>query len=679
VKLGCILALAVLFTSPATGSAAAFPDDDRIRAELRAFIELHRGSPGVVVGILEPEGRRVIAEGRSGRAERQQMDASTRFEIGSITKTFTGVLLADMMLAGEVSGAQRIGELFPSDIPLANGIENATIEQLATHSSGLPRLALNLPTILRLFSQDPYRGSSAEDIFRTAAEAPDFQISTPGRFAYSNLGYALLGRLLERRAGQAYEPLLRARVLEPLGLGGIATAHEQPPPATLAVGHGPGGRPAPYWHLDGYGPAGCLIASTDEMLRYVELNLAEDQPVLAEAQRSRRRLRDGSGVGLAWMHDSIAGRRVIWHNGGTGGFRSYAGFIPEERRALVVLANGHGDVDALARRLLDPEAPPLPEHKRSAKAMAMTVGLLLCSPLLLFGPMAAALAAARGDGTASTPVADPAPDFAVAAKARPRRSRLDRLDLLQLSLSAVIALILADRMGAWRDLPFALWWCTAALTAVGLAWVLGRAGKFPWRRPGAWSTVGRGLLTALSAGILLAVLASCAPTEKAPDSTAQPGGEADGPTSSSVGVDPMGFGPIRVGMTVAEAERALGSPLPLLGPKMEPCYYVTPKDRPGLAFMIFEGRVARVDVHQQSIVRTAEGAGIGDPEDHIQSLYPGRVEVQPHKYTEGRYLIVRPAAPADSGYRIIFETDGTQVTRYRAGRLPEVGWVEGCS
>lgn len=148
---------------------------------------------------------------------------------------------------------------------------------------------------------------------------------------------------------------------------------------------------------------------------------------------------------------------------------------------------------------------------------------------------------------------------------------------------------------------------------------------------------------------------------------------------SDVTVNAMGFGPIRVGMTVAEAQRALGVPLPLLGPKMEPCYYVASNDRPGIAFMIIEGRVARVDVHQQSTVRTTEGAGIGDTEDRIHSLFQGRVEGQPHKYVEGRHLMVRPAAAADSGHRIIFETDGKRVTRYRAGRLPEVRWVEGCS
>lgn len=140
-----------------------------------------------------------------------------------------------------------------------------------------------------------------------------------------------------------------------------------------------------------------------------------------------------------------------------------------------------------------------------------------------------------------------------------------------------------------------------------------------------------------------------------------------------------GFGPVRTGMTVAEAEHALGAPLVLLGPRMEPCHYLAVDGQPGVAFMIIDGRIARVDVRRHATVQTAEGAGIGDTEARIHALYPGRVEVQPHKYAEGHYLIVTPAAPADSAYRLIFETDGKRVTTFRTGRLPEVGWVEGCS
>lgn len=189
--------------------------------------------------------------------------------------------------------------------------------------------------------------------------------------------------------------------------------------------------------------------------------------------------------------------------------------------------------------------------------------------------------------------------------------------------------------------------------------------------------------------LLAAILVGCAPatqqSDHAPgstDTTTGTGPETASPTTGTpadTAAHASGFGPVRAGMTVAEAERALGATLVLQGPQLEPCDHVFEAKRPGVAYMIIDGRVARVDVRSGSTIRTAEGAGIGDTEERIHALYPGRVEVQPHKYTDGHYLIVRPVAPADSAYRMIFETDGRTVTIYRTGRLPEVGWVEGCS
>lgn len=159
---------------------------------------------------------------------------------------------------------------------------------------------------------------------------------------------------------------------------------------------------------------------------------------------------------------------------------------------------------------------------------------------------------------------------------------------------------------------------------------------------------------------------------------AEPGPPAAAPAADTT-IHFSGFGPVRAGMTVAAAAAALGDSLPLLGPKMDPCYYVSHPRRPDVAFMVIGDQIARVDVRQGSRLLTAAGAGIGDTEERIRSLYAGRIEIEPHRYVDGSYLIVRPEAEADTSFRIVFETDGRRVTRYRAGRLPEVRWVEGCS
>ena len=153
------------------------------------------------------------------------------------------------------------------------------------------------------------------------------------------------------------------------------------------------------------------------------------------------------------------------------------------------------------------------------------------------------------------------------------------------------------------------------------------------------------------------------------------------PSSPEWTVSPAGYGPVHAGMTLAQATQAAGRAFgdPQMG--SEECDYFLFADdsvRGSAHFMVINGQIARVDVNDSSI-STAEGARVGDTEQRITELYPGRVTVQPHKYSDGHYLVVAPAAPADGGRNIIFETDGKVVTTYRAGRMPEVEYVEGCS
>lgn len=146
-----------------------------------------------------------------------------------------------------------------------------------------------------------------------------------------------------------------------------------------------------------------------------------------------------------------------------------------------------------------------------------------------------------------------------------------------------------------------------------------------------------------------------------------------------------GIGPLRVGMTVEEARAALGGDFQAPGPDAgvsdspEACQYARSGRVPAGVWVMLEGlRIVRVEVDSGTIA-TAEGARIGDTEARIQQLYPGRVTSGPHKYTDGHYLTVRPAEPADTTHLIVFETDGSVVTRFRGGQKPQVEYVEGCA
>ena len=178
----------------------------------------------------------------------------------------------------------------------------------------------------------------------------------------------------------------------------------------------------------------------------------------------------------------------------------------------------------------------------------------------------------------------------------------------------------------------------------------------------------------------IACVAGCSKPDGTPSDSGTNSNTAESATSGDAGkiwtISPAAFGPLRLGQPVREVAAVLGD---TARPTDESCGYVAPATFPdSVSVMIVNDTAMRVDV-RSSMVRTAEGAGIGDSEQRIQELYRGRVRVQPHKYTDGRYLIVTPTNAADSSFRIVFETDGAKVVLYRAGRLPAVEWVEGCS
>jgi hypothetical protein len=150
-------------------------------------------------------------------------------------------------------------------------------------------------------------------------------------------------------------------------------------------------------------------------------------------------------------------------------------------------------------------------------------------------------------------------------------------------------------------------------------------------------------------------------------------------TVSDVALSEDGIGPIQIGMTLTEAvNMGLLNERPDL--KAE-CDYVYPAVGAGIPFgvgvMVVRGKIARIDVDTGSVT-TEDGAKIGDSEDRLKSIYDDELQVEPHKYIEGGHYMTLMGDSASAGKALVFETDGKHVTMFRAGRLPEVKWVEGC-
>jgi D-alanyl-D-alanine-carboxypeptidase/D-alanyl-D-alanine-endopeptidase len=328
-------------------------------ATLRERLEpvLERSAPrrtGLVVGAST--GRDVALWHRG----RLPDGARSIFEIGSVTKTFTATLLADMALEGLVALDDPVNRHLPAGVRVPPRGREITLEDLASHRSGLPVVPRGL--LLRALTVDRRDPYARWDAARLEAAVPRTRPRRePGRrFRYSNYGVGLLGYALAVRAGTTYDELVRSRICAPLGLADT--------PASLgrrvAQGHDRRGRPVPHWHLAALAGAGGLRSTAADLLAFMRVHEPGARHPLAaaaaETRRPRMRLRR-LDLCLGWMSIPPGGpllppwrlrRRVFLHEGATGGFRSFAAFVPEAGVAAVVLANQARSVGRLGLRVL---------------------------------------------------------------------------------------------------------------------------------------------------------------------------------------------------------------------------------------------------------------------------------------------------------------------------------------
>lgn len=374
-----LFALAVTALAPgACASTAAIPNqqaaevsvrssvsllpDSAIHAILRERVESGK-TPGILVGVLDAAGTRFVSYG-TGAPGAAALDSATLFEIGSITKTFTGTLLADMVLRGEVALDDPVAKYLPAGtrVPVS-GERPITLADLATHFSGLPRLPNNLsPRDIN----NPYVDYTPDKLYAFLA-AHELRRAPGASFEYSNLGAGLLGHALALRAGTDYETLVRTRVLEPLRMRDTRITLTAADSARLAAGHNAGGQAVPVWDLASLQGAGALRSSAADMLRYLGASIAahvdssSSRPVaraLRLTHEPRHNLGPGADIGLAWGRSVTSrGDTVYSHDGGTGGHRSFAAFDPARRVAVIVLSASSADVNDIGRHLLDGSYP----------------------------------------------------------------------------------------------------------------------------------------------------------------------------------------------------------------------------------------------------------------------------------------------------------------------------------
>ena len=349
-----IRAAAVVLAGLSLAAAADGTRSAEILAAIRTRVD-EKKSVGMVVATIDADGgTSMAAYGDPGPGARP-LDADTVFEIGSITKVFTATLLVDMADRKEVRLDEPVAALLPTGVrvPERNG-RKITLIDLSTQTSGLPRLPDNLRP---RNPANPYADYAAEQLY-DFLKRYELTRDIGAQYEYSNLGVGLLGHALALRAGKSYEALVQERILGPLGMTHTAITLTPWMTEHLAKGHNNLGQLVPNWDVATLAGAGGLRSTMTDMLKFARANLTPAAGRLQRLMQTTHTARSPAGVpgmsiGLNWHIRAVAdGHSVVWHNGGTGGYRTWIGFDPKRRIAAVVLTNSTQGQDDLGFQLV---------------------------------------------------------------------------------------------------------------------------------------------------------------------------------------------------------------------------------------------------------------------------------------------------------------------------------------
>ena len=361
--------VAALVRSAAVGgppkATATRAPNDRAAVE-RPALPFVKNKPwlGLAVGVTRAEGRQFYGYGQVVlNGKKQTPAANTVFEIGSVTKTFTATILADLVRTGVV----RLDD--PAQLYLPAGLKlpqrdgrHITLLHLATHTSSLPRdlPALGLLALAAKEFDNPFAAAKTSNLEKGLAL---LRLARPigCKLEYSNLGVGLLGTALVGAAhASSYDALLKARVTDPLGMADTAIALHAEQRQRFPPCHRSDGKPTKAWTFANLEGCGALHSTVHDLLIYVDAYLGRHKTPLADAlalaiQPWRDRNHASRYIGLCWMRETIGTEEYtfLWHNGGTYGSRSFLGFVPEKKLGVVVLSNSADSVDDIGIKLLE--------------------------------------------------------------------------------------------------------------------------------------------------------------------------------------------------------------------------------------------------------------------------------------------------------------------------------------
>ncbi|PVH24302.1 serine hydrolase [Sphingobacterium corticibacter] len=276
------------------------------------------------------------------------------YEIASVTKTFTATLLADLVERQVISLDDSIVKFLPDSVAKNPALQKITFRSLANHTSGLPRLPDNWNTAGSFVEADPYAHYNRKSLFSYLRHAKlDHEPET--QYAYSNVGYGLLGELIAIISKKPFDTYLKETLTTPLFMRATELKADPKNPNLLKVYQD--GAAVPMWNWQAMAGTGAIKSTINDMLRYAITQVAAPENAIQRAMAATKLFtfyipEDNMDIGLGWHTNLLEDQNLFWHNGGTAGSSSFMAIIPDERSAVVVLSNSNVSVDETAMAIV---------------------------------------------------------------------------------------------------------------------------------------------------------------------------------------------------------------------------------------------------------------------------------------------------------------------------------------
>lgn len=369
---------ATLASGSALAQEAAMPSNTDIARILADRIDRDQANVGIAVAVIENGETRFVSHGTLAVDSTETVTEHTVFEAGSITKVFTNLLLAQLVDEGRIDLDAPIIDYLPEGTVLPSEEGRAiTAFDLATHSAGLSGLPDDL---LSRGMDNPYSGYGIDGLMAWLAS---YQLPRPigESFEYSNAGTTLLGEAVAHVSGTSYADLLQANILDPLGMEETSLALTGSEKPAMASGHDGARDPVSPWDFEAFAPAGALITTSSDLAKFIAAaSGSAESPLKPAFDTMLSRTRPAAGrdaIGLGWFITDTGAGEIVWHNGITNGFRSFAGFERNSGNGVVVLSNmvTQAGIEDIGMHLLDP-ALPLREQPEERIAVEIDPAIL---------------------------------------------------------------------------------------------------------------------------------------------------------------------------------------------------------------------------------------------------------------------------------------------------------------